>query len=100
MWGVVWKGYEVTGVDGGGGYQNEWIAGKTNSCWKGELKNESSSSDEKPESHYNFYESIQSDRNTSAYLFARISISGESTNHHHNHTLLFTNRAVFPKQCL
>ena len=28
MWGVVWKGYEVKGVDGGGGYQNERIAGK------------------------------------------------------------------------
>ena len=100
MWGVVWKGYEVKGVDGGGGYQNERIAGKTNSCWKGELKKESNISNEKPESHYIFYESLQSDRNTSAYLFARISISGESTNHHHNHTLLFTNRAVFPKQCL
>ena len=62
--GIVWKGYEVKGVDGGGGYQNERIAGKTNSCWKGELKNESNISDEKPESHYIFYESIQSEMNT------------------------------------
>ena len=61
MWGVVWKGYEVKGVDGGGGYQNERIAGKTNSCWKGELKKESNISNEKPESHYIFYESIQSE---------------------------------------
>ena len=38
MWGVAWKGYEVKKVDGGGEYQNERIAGKTNSCWKGELK--------------------------------------------------------------
>ena len=61
VWGVVWKGYEVKGVDGGSGYQNERIAGKTNSRWKGELKNESSSNDEKPESHYIFYESLQSE---------------------------------------
>ena len=38
MWENVWKGYEVKGVDGGGGHQNERIAGKTNNCWKGELK--------------------------------------------------------------
>ena len=38
VWGVAWKGYEVKKVDGGGEYQNERIAGKTNSCWKGELK--------------------------------------------------------------
>ena len=55
MWGVVWKGYEVKGVDGGSGYQNELRTVETNSRWKGELKNESSSSDEKTESHYIFY---------------------------------------------
>ena len=87
-------------MDGGGGYLNELRTVETNSCWKGELKNESSSSDEKPESHYIFYESIQSEVNTFVYLFARISISGESTNHHHSHTSLFTNNALFSKQCL
>lgn len=59
--GIVWKGYEVKGVDGGGGYQNELRTVETNSRWKGELKNESSSSDEKTESHYIFYKSIQSE---------------------------------------
>lgn len=46
MWGVVWKGYEVKGVDGGSGYQNERIAGKINSRWKGELKLPDSNSNE------------------------------------------------------
>ena len=36
--GVVWKGYEVKGVDGGSGYQNELIIERINRCWKGELK--------------------------------------------------------------
>ena len=38
VWGVVWKGYEVKGVDGAGGYLNELIIERINSCWKGELK--------------------------------------------------------------
>ena len=97
---IVWKGYEVKGVDGGGGYQNELRTVETNSRWKGELKNESSSSDEKPESHYIFYESIQSDVNTFVYLFASVSISGESVDHHHNQTPLFTNDSLPSKQCV
>ena len=48
-------------MDGAGGYLNELIIERINSCWKGELKNESSSSDEKTESHYIFYKSIQSE---------------------------------------
>ena len=28
VWGVIWKGYEAKGADGGGGDQNERIAGK------------------------------------------------------------------------
>ena len=95
---IVWKGYEVKGVDVGSGYQNELRTVETNSRWKGELKNESSSSDEKTESHYIFYESIQSEVNTSAYLLTRVSISGESTDHHHNQISLFTNNALFSKQ--
>ena len=61
VWENVWKGYEVKGVDGGGGHQNELRTVETNSRLEGELKNESSSSDEKTESHYIFYESIQSE---------------------------------------
>ena len=71
---------------------------ETNSCWTGELKNESSSSDEKPESHYIFYKSIQSEMNTIAYLFARSSISGESVDHHHNQASLFTHSILLSKQ--
>ena len=36
--GIVWKGYELKGVDGGSGYQNELRTVETNSRWKGELK--------------------------------------------------------------
>ena len=36
--------------------------------------------------------------NTSAYLFANVSISGESTNHHHDQISLFTNNALCLKQ--
>ena len=38
MVGIVWKGYELKGVDGGSGYQNELRTVETNSRWKGELK--------------------------------------------------------------
>ena len=48
-------------MNGGSGYQHELRTVETNSRWKGELKNESSSSDEKTESHYIFYKSIQSE---------------------------------------
>ena len=38
MVGIVWKGYEVKGVDDTGRHLNEWITVETNCCWKGELK--------------------------------------------------------------
>ena len=46
MVGIVWKGYEVKGVDGGGGYQNELIIERINRCWKGELKIQDNNSNE------------------------------------------------------
>ena len=98
---VLWSvGYEVKGVDGAGGYLNELIIERINSCWKGELKLPDNNSNEWSHQNYTFYTSIHVKMNTYAPLFASISISGESTDHHHNQFPLFTNDSLSSKQCV